>query len=103
MSPTESTSSGGFLRWNSPLPYLYGGLGLVLGLIAIALVFLACTRQKKYASTSDENAEEKQRKEQGNSTMLSDTELKIVVVMAGNEIPTYLAKPVSSTGHVEQV
>ncbi|KAF5787554.1 putative protein glutamine dumper [Helianthus annuus] len=32
--------------WHSPVPYLFGGLALILGLIAFALLILACSYWK---------------------------------------------------------
>ncbi|KAL1823589.1 hypothetical protein ACET3Z_010367 [Daucus carota] len=79
-----------FLQWNSPIPYLYGGLGVVLGLITVALMFLACSPIKTSSSTSDDREEELQSKDMNE---LRATEPSFVVVMAGQENPTCLAKP----------
>ncbi|XVF81856.1 hypothetical protein PTKIN_Ptkin15bG0189200 [Pterospermum kingtungense] len=97
---TAAVTRAGFRHWNSPIPYLFGGLALMLGLIAMALVILACSFKKTPSNSSDEADQEKPAKQ---VTMQLEMEPKIVVIMAGDQNPTYLAKPVSSTRHDEQV
>ncbi|XWS36886.1 hypothetical protein CRYUN_Cryun20dG0123700 [Craigia yunnanensis] len=97
---TAAVTGAGFRHWNSPIPYLFGGLAVMLGLIAMALVILACSYKKSQSNNSSGEAEEKPAKQ---VTMQLEMEPKIVVIMAGDENPTYLAKPVSSTCHNEQV
>ncbi|KAJ1414006.1 protein GLUTAMINE DUMPER 5-like [Sesbania bispinosa] len=73
-----------FRKVTSPVPYLFGGLALMLALIAVALIILACSyhNEEKPAKTVE---------------MGVDSEPKIVVIMAGDTNPTYLAKPAMST------
>ena len=103
MRPTSNSTTvnvdAGFRNFNSPIPYLFGGLALMLGLIAVALFILACSYGKTL-SNSPSDAEEKQAK---TVNMTADSQPKVVVIMAGDNIPTYLAMPVSSTGHSEEV
>lgn len=101
-SNSTITSSGGaaFRNFKSPIPYLFGGLALMLGLIAIALLILSCSYRKHNSSSTLAGDDEK-------STKVVDMEAnssepKIVVIMAGECNPTYLAKPVSSTSSIEQ-
>ncbi|GMH04397.1 hypothetical protein Nepgr_006236 [Nepenthes gracilis] len=77
---------GGFRQSNSPVPYLFGGLAVMLGLIAVALIILACSYWR--SSSGGTGAGEGTRR-----AAEVDSEPKIVVIMAGDEIPTYLAKP----------
>ncbi|XAR51596.1 hypothetical protein NMG60_11006267 [Bertholletia excelsa] len=81
-------------QWNSPVPYLFGGLGLVLILIAVALVILALSHRKSPSNSSGED-------QGGNLSLPGDTQVElspgILIIMAGDEEPTYLAKPVSSS------
>ncbi|KAL5808210.1 hypothetical protein ACOSQ3_028901 [Xanthoceras sorbifolium] len=88
--------NGGFGHWNSPIPYLFGGLGIMLGLIAVALLILACS-YRKYSSNSQSENQEKSGMQVGD-IMKGEMEPKIVVIMAGDENPRYLAmaKPVSA-------
>ncbi|XP_041002916.1 protein GLUTAMINE DUMPER 4-like [Juglans microcarpa x Juglans regia] len=97
---STTTVDSGFGNWNSPIPYLFGGLALMLGLISMALVILACSYRKYSLSDSSRprDAEEKISAAQP-ANMAVDSEPKIVVIMAGDDNPTYLAKPVSSTSH----
>ncbi|GMY12796.1 Protein GLUTAMINE DUMPER 2 [Fagus crenata] len=85
-----SSSASGVRVWKSPIPYLFGGLALTLLLIAVALIILVCSYRKRTVSN-----EEKPPTKMMNTMV--DTEPKIVVIMAGDDKPTYLAKPVTST------
>ncbi|GMJ07806.1 hypothetical protein HRI_004449800 [Hibiscus trionum] len=87
---TAEAAGAAFRHWNSPLPYLFGGIAAMLGLIAIALVILACSWKE---SSHGEEAEEKPAK-QGVAAMQLEMEPKIVVIMAGDENPTYIANPI---------
>ncbi|KMT18740.1 hypothetical protein BVRB_2g028620 [Beta vulgaris subsp. vulgaris] len=82
---------GTIQRWNTPIPYLFGGLALMLCLIAIALLLLACSFRKSSSSNNGNN--NGSRKMASCSTSGSENDTKIVVIMAGDENPTYLAKP----------
>lgn len=102
MVTTPSTSSGVHSAWHSPVPYLFGGLAAMLGLIAFALLILACSYWKLsgYLEGSNNN--------HGDGDAASEKpvappvvphvcyEEKIVVIMAGDEKPTFLATPMSS-------
>lgn len=93
--------------WHSPVPYLFGGLAAMLGLIAFALLLLACSYWRFSAgnSNNEENDGESRDIERGPDGK-SDTatavkvvpvfEDKIVVIMAGDVKPTFLATPMSS-------
>ncbi|XWS47534.1 hypothetical protein CRYUN_Cryun14cG0160600 [Craigia yunnanensis] len=93
MRPANTTSSIK-LSTSSPLPYLFGSLALVLILIAVALVILACSYRKRSSNSSSIEVQLKQ--EMAMNTVF-DSEPKIVVIMAGDNKPTFLAKPVSSS------
>ncbi|KAJ0099787.1 hypothetical protein Patl1_21565 [Pistacia atlantica] len=100
--PANNSTSGGFNgglgHWNSPVPYLFGGLGLMLGLIAIALTILACSCRKSATNSSGgdrDQGEEKSGKQVVD--MQLEMEPKIVVIMAGDDNPTYLAKPAAAS------
>ncbi|KAH1129431.1 hypothetical protein J1N35_000809 [Gossypium stocksii] len=88
---TAAATRAVFRHWNSPIPYLFGGIAAMLGLIAIALVILACSFRESSRSSNDE-AEEKPAK-QPVAAMQLEMEPKIVVIMAGDENPTYIANP----------
>ncbi|CAA7407346.1 unnamed protein product [Spirodela intermedia] len=97
-SPTAQQHS----TWCSPVPYLFGGLAAMLGLIAFALLLLACSHWKLSGYGEQENS--------GSDTQSGDAkgedgdaakatwaprEQRIVVIMAGNEKPSFLATPLS--------
>ncbi|KAL3844556.1 hypothetical protein ACJIZ3_001959 [Penstemon smallii] len=96
LHPTTTTavaSGGGLQRWSSPIPYLFGGLGLMLGAIALALIILACSYRK--SASTDHDDEEKSQK-QIHDLQHEEMEPR-VVIMAGDTNPTHLATPVAAT------
>ncbi|XWS30843.1 hypothetical protein CRYUN_Cryun23aG0025700 [Craigia yunnanensis] len=101
MGPANTTSSIE-LSTSSPLPYLFSSLALVLILIAVALVLLACFYRKRLSNSS---SNEVQLKQEMTVARVLDSEPKVVVIMAGDDKPTFLAKPAapSSTCCCDQV
>ncbi|CAI8592017.1 unnamed protein product [Vicia faba] len=85
----------------SPVPYLFGGLAIMCGVIAIALLILACSF-RRYSSSFSSNDEEKSSEMCVMDVDQVSLEPKIVVVMPGENNPTYLAMPVSSVSHIDQ-
>ncbi|XVE53496.1 hypothetical protein DITRI_Ditri03aG0007900 [Diplodiscus trichospermus] len=89
--------------WHSPVPYLFGGLAAMLGLIAFALLILACSYWR-LSGCLDNNSEgadaerdvESGEKEGDSNKQVKVYEEKILVIMAGDEKPTFLATPVST-------
>ncbi|XP_030517656.2 protein GLUTAMINE DUMPER 5-like [Rhodamnia argentea] len=98
--PTASQRS----PWHSPVPYLFGGLAAMLGLIGFALLILACSYWKLSGSSSNPRGDEENGGEaktvdgEGCNKAVTVYEEKIVVIMAGDEQPTFLATPVGSRG-----
>lgn len=89
--------------WHSPVPYLFGGLAAMLGLIAFALLILACSYWKLsgYLEGSENGSREQDLEAgdgKGDETQKPQPawEEKIVVIMAGQAKPTYLATPISN-------
>ncbi|KAF5958467.1 hypothetical protein HYC85_005692 [Camellia sinensis] len=80
-------------KWSSPIPYLFGGLALMLGLITVALIILAYSYKKQPSNSSSVDAEDQIPK----TTEAANFEPKFLVVMAGDYKPTYLATPISSS------
>lgn len=95
----DVAAGGGFKNVTSPIPYIFGGLALMFALITFALIILASSCQENPSSTTLSNED----KSMKNVEMVLDLEPKIVVIMAGDTNPTYLAKPMSSTCHNEEV
>ncbi|CAM0909046.1 unnamed protein product [Alopecurus aequalis] len=94
--------------WQSPVPYLFGGLAAMLGLIAFALLILACSYWKlsRYldaaaeGSGRDGQAGEKE-SASGAARPAADFQEHVIVIMAGDKRPTFLAKPAASLAAVE--
>ncbi|XP_052199787.1 protein GLUTAMINE DUMPER 3 [Diospyros lotus] len=90
--------------WHSPVPYLFGGLAAMLGLIAFALLILACSYWRLSGfldgDSSSSSAERDVELGEAGSDVKPITppvfEEKILVIMAGQEKPTFLATPISS-------
>ncbi|CAK9155942.1 unnamed protein product [Ilex paraguariensis] len=93
---TLSTSRTPLWRLNSPLPYLFISVALTLGFITIALIILVCSRYRNQSSNSWIHSEEKSETVKPKNTE-TDLTPNILVIMAGDENPTYLATPVSSS------
>ncbi|KAJ8471649.1 hypothetical protein OPV22_025992 [Ensete ventricosum] len=86
---------GGHSGWRSPVPYLFGGLAAMMGLIAFALLLLACSYWK-LSGYLDGGDEPGAKTGEEVAMPVACYEEKFVVIMAGDEKPTYLATPVSS-------
>ncbi|XAR71465.1 hypothetical protein NMG60_11028738 [Bertholletia excelsa] len=107
MIPTKATFSPPVTvqrsPWHSPVPYLFGGLAAMLGLVAFALLILACSYWKfcgrhgrnssSYGQGDIEDAVEESADKANNLPVFQD---KILVIMAGEMKPTFLATPLST-------
>ncbi|GAB2288996.1 hypothetical protein Dimus_023299 [Dionaea muscipula] len=85
-SKAITSASGAGWRWDSPTPYLYGGIGLFMLIIAIALVILACSNRKPSSRSSSNH-------QVPTACHAHGVQPSIVVIMAGDHQPTYLATP----------
>ena len=74
--------------WRTPTPYLFLGFTLMMGLIAVALLVLVCTRRKPSGSSRRGSAAE-EASARGMAPL--DREPKVVVIMAGDDMPSFLA------------
>ncbi|KAF3443966.1 hypothetical protein FNV43_RR13656 [Rhamnella rubrinervis] len=105
---TTRVADPGFRNWNTPIPYLFGGLALMMGFIAVALTILACSYRQSYSNPAS-NASGHHRRQQNpagkqvDDVGVDDSEPKIVVILAGQANPTHLANPISSeaTRHIQ--
>ncbi|KAK9698194.1 hypothetical protein RND81_08G088000 [Saponaria officinalis] len=82
--------------WHSPVPYLFGGLAAMLGLIAFALLILACSYWKLSSENDEQQSEQDDlEKGEGGNKLKNPCvyEEKIVVIMAGDDMPSFLANP----------
>ena len=91
--------------WHSPVPYLFGGLAAMLGLIAFALLILACSYWKLSGSLENDEGGQGERDLEAGEGKGDETqkvvvpvmEQKFLVIMAGEVKPTFLATPISSS------
>ncbi|GMH04396.1 hypothetical protein Nepgr_006235 [Nepenthes gracilis] len=92
MSSTNNTSSTQLRCVNSAKFHLFVGVALMMGLIAVALLILACSYRNQPSSSTASDAK-------GMSMIAGDVDAKpeIVVIMPGDDKPTFLAKPTSSS------
>lgn len=100
MRDIKNGSSGVARLWKSPIPYLFGGLAIMMVLISIALVVLICSYSKRAHSqshSSSSSSEDTVTKKAMPKNTETESEVKVVVIMAGDHNPTYLAKPASSS------
>ncbi|XP_030523616.1 protein GLUTAMINE DUMPER 5-like [Rhodamnia argentea] len=97
--------------WHSPVPYLFGGLAAMLGLVGFALLILACSYWKLSGHFDARNDSEdslqqnqwdleasakEEGADRGGSEMKDKVfEEKIVVIVAGRANNMFLATPVS--------
>ncbi|RRT57113.1 hypothetical protein BHM03_00012846 [Ensete ventricosum] len=95
MRPGSSSGSTGSNIWRTPLPYLFGGLGAMMILIAVALVVLACSHRKS-AGDRDSAAAAASRLPEKALVAPLDMEPRFVVIMAGESTPSFVAKPTTS-------
>ena len=81
--------------WNSPIPWLFGGIALMLGLILVALLILVLSYRRRNPPPS--TAEIKM--EKSSAAVVQPDFVPVVVIMAGEEKPTYVATPISANDH----
>ncbi|KAH6772282.1 glutamine dumper 4 [Perilla frutescens var. hirtella] len=91
-SPAQASS------WKSPVPYLFCALAAMLGLIAFALLILGCSYWKLSGNLESRDDGETTDVEEGGGAKAAPAgvEEKYLVIMAGQEKPTFLATPTSS-------
>ncbi|XWS70911.1 hypothetical protein CRYUN_Cryun03dG0091100 [Craigia yunnanensis] len=91
--------------WHSPVPYLFGGLAAMFGLIAFALLILACSYWKLSGFHENREGGQGERDLEAGEGKGDETqkvgapvmEQKFLVIMAGEVKPTFLATPISSS------
>ncbi|TVU08381.1 hypothetical protein EJB05_41785, partial [Eragrostis curvula] len=109
-APTAAPANGTAPHspWQSPVPYLFGGLAAMLGLIAFALLILACSYWKlsgyldadRDRDGSGADGDQKG-SASGTARPAAGFQEHVVVIMAGEERPTFLATPAASRAVVE--
>ncbi|CAI9779655.1 unnamed protein product [Fraxinus pennsylvanica] len=91
ISPVDHSS------WHSPETYLFGGLGALLGLILLVIFILSCT-YLKFIDYLENRRNCGGRGSASGALELAQPVLeeKYLVIMAGEDKPTFLATPISS-------
>ncbi|RCV22092.1 hypothetical protein SETIT_4G192500v2 [Setaria italica] len=111
-APTAAPGANGTAPhspWQSPVPYLFGGLAAMLGLIAFALLILACSYWKlsgyldadRDRRAGEAGADGEKGSAAGAARPAAGFQEHVVVIMAGEEMPTFLAMPAASRAVVE--
>ncbi|CAL9082862.1 unnamed protein product [Musa acuminata var. zebrina] len=99
----SSAPGGPHSPWQSPVPYLFGGLAAMLGLIALALLILACSYWKLSSYLDPGNADDdattnSDHEKPADATAGKDPTFlddRFLVIMAGDHAPTFLAVPIA--------
>ncbi|KAL3532930.1 hypothetical protein ACH5RR_006451 [Cinchona calisaya] len=81
----------------SPVPYLYRGLGAMLGLIAFALIVLVCSYCKPNEERNLEAGDQDGSGDCNRNKTPPVPEESFLVIMPGQERPTCLATKTSSS------
>ncbi|XP_057767257.1 protein GLUTAMINE DUMPER 5-like [Salvia miltiorrhiza] len=81
--------------WQSPVPYLFCGLAAMLGLIAFALLILGCSYWKFHGISRQRRDVEAHGGAKAAPPVFVE---RYLVIMAGQEKPTFLATPTSPFG-----
>ncbi|PSS33626.1 Protein GLUTAMINE DUMPER like [Actinidia chinensis var. chinensis] len=94
MRPIGTTPTSNVWKLNSPTPYLFGGLALMVGLITVALLILVCSYRKQLSSNPPTDQVDGEKKPEKAQITEVDLGPKILVIMAGDNQPTFIATPV---------
>jgi len=97
LSSPSSTQTNEIKIWQSPIPYLFGGLAIMLILISVALVILVCSYKKRGSSSQSSNSDEEMKQVMSKNIEKINSEPEVLVIMAGEDKPTYIAKPIIIT------
>ncbi|KAK9278320.1 hypothetical protein L1049_027885 [Liquidambar formosana] len=95
------------MNWHTPTPYFFCGLLVMFGVIGVASLIQSFSLRKpsseSWTRMSESSSGDTVEKPKQFMIAPADAEPKIVVIMAGDETPTYLANPVPSTPHGEPI
>jgi len=97
LSSSSTTQTNEIKIWQSPIPYLFGGLAIMLILISVALVILVCSYKKRGSSSQSSNSDEEMKQVMSKNIEKINLEPEVLVIMAGEDKPTYIAKPIIIT------
>jgi hypothetical protein len=77
--------------WSTPTPYLFIGFAVVMGLIAVALAVLLCSRRREGRRDEEDMIVPAGMMSVRVLAPLDRESPKVVVVMAGDDAPSFLA------------
>lgn len=95
MRPVNLSSSAKIQLWHTPTPYIFITIAFMMGLIALALIMLACSHRKSSDNSRSSTAQVEQ---PAMLTPLEREPMVMVVVMPGDANPRFLAKPFDVLG-----
>ncbi|EER88683.1 protein GLUTAMINE DUMPER 6 [Sorghum bicolor] len=85
--------------WKTPTPYIFLGLTIMMGVIAVALLVLICTRRRTTSPSSSSSSSDEKAAAAARALVPLDREPKVVVFMPGDgHAPSFLAsvKPLAA-------
>jgi hypothetical protein len=77
--------------WRTPTPYLFLGFAMMMALIAVALLMLVWTRRKPSSGSSRRGSGDAESASARVAMAPLDREPKVVVIMAGDDMPSFIA------------
>ena len=77
--------------WKTPTPYIFLGLTIMMGVIAVALLVLICTRRRTTSPSSSSSSSDEKAAAAARALVPLDREPKVVVFMPGDHAPSFLA------------
>ena len=87
------------VAWYSPMPYVFGGLAAMLGLIAVAVLLLVCSYWKRFQQVGNVAGNTNLEAEVMTVSIGDDctkialntiSEERVLVIMAGDDKPSFL-------------
>jgi len=82
-----------FSVWQTPAPYVLSGAGFIVALIAFGFAFLVCSYRRNSHSRQSEEINMRTVHGRESDICSDDKEEKLIVIMAGDAMPSYIATP----------
>lgn len=86
--------------WRSPVPFLFGSMAAMLGLVALALIILTCSYY--WNSLSGDDSDRQKPPDSDGAKGPASLEDSFLVVMPGDVAPTALAIPIPAPNRDSQ-
>jgi hypothetical protein len=81
--------------WKTPAPYVLCGAAFIIASTAFLLIFLICSAMKSSHSRQSEETNMKSVQGRESNICSDEKDEKLVVIMAGDAMPSYIATPSS--------